>query len=298
MHYIIVNPQRYFNPRLPQKELFYKNLIECFDQCNIPYSVVKTEPLVKYPNKVITFHTKDPDNFNVKISHIPDWFYFDRKGYNGWSEYGTKSPNLQAVLNSYARQRFSNIQKYVISDNLTKIYQSDENLPDYGDFLFMALQSINDSVSQLMRTSWFELIKNIKKIPYKVVIKRHPHCRASGIKQLLNDAVDNKKVFLSTASIHKLIPASRGVITGNSGVEFEALLYLKPVFVYAHSDYKWVCYQDIEFKDIPKRLSLFDNEQKLLIKKFVVDFLDNYLINVYNKESYARRFKQVGILPL
>ena len=143
---------------------------------------------------------------------------------------------------------------------------------------------------------WFNIIKDIKRIKYKIVIKRHPNCKSSKISSLLDCLVDNKKIFISNASIHKLIPASRGVVTGNSGVGFESLLYLKPVFVYGHSDYKWVCYQNVNFKDIPKEISLFKDKQKLRIKKFVVDYLDNYLVNVYNKKSYIRRFKQLNIL--
>ena len=295
MHYIIVNPTRYFRKRLPQKELFYKNLIECFNEHNIPYSVVSSAPTGKHPNKSITFHTKNPDNFNVKISYLPDWFYFDRKGYSGWSEYGSTEPRYD-ISDSYAFQRFPEIQKYVIGNKLTKLNQSDEDIPDYGDFLFMALQTPNDSVCQLMRQSWPELIKSIKNLPYKVVIKRHPNGRDSKIISLLRRIVDNKRIFLSDASIHKLIPASKGVLTGNSGVGFEALLYLKPVFVYGHSDYMWVCYNHVQVSDIPKYLRPFNYMQKMKIKKFIVNFLDNYLVNVYDKKAYVRRFQQVGIL--
>ena len=88
-------------------------------------------------NKVIAFHTKNPDYINVKISHLPDWFYFDRFGYNGWSEYGLKKPDFGSIKKDYARQRFSDIQKYVIGNRLTKLPQSKEPFFCNYDFFFV-----------------------------------------------------------------------------------------------------------------------------------------------------------------
>lgn len=297
MQYLIVNPSRYFRPHLPQKELFYRTLTKIFDEYNVPYDIVEHIHKNIANKKIIAFHTRNPDFFNVKMAHLPDWFYFDRRGFNGWSEYGRIKPDFEKQDTDLIACRFLEIQKNVIERRLTKLSQdNNEPLPICGDFIFVALQTLNDQVCRLMYTKWESLIKKLHKIPYNIVIKRHPNCRSSKIKALLNEYVDNKKIFLSNASIHNLLPACKGVITGNSGVGFEALIYLKPVFLYAHSDYKWACWTNLDFSLIKNCVQCFGEKEKLLIKKFVVDFLDNYLIHVYDEKSYLRRLKQTGIL--
>lgn len=302
MHYIIASPLRYFSSKLPQKELFYENLYHVFTENNIKHTIINLKsdtlssnfPSDKY--KLISYHTTNPDNFNVKIGHIPDWFYFDRYGYNGWSEYAIKKPEYEKVPDNYADLRFKQIRKYIIGKEITKIHQSQDDIPDCDDFIFVALQTLVDPVNSLMWRSWNSLIDNLMELKTTVVIKLHPNCSNDAVKRKLNKIVDNKRIFQSNASIHKLISASRAVITGNSGVGFESLLFLKPVFAYGHSDYRWVTYNNIPFDRIFTLIDNFSDNDITHIKKFVVDYLDNYMINVYDKDSYLRRFKQVGIL--
>lgn len=301
MKYLIVDPSRYFTERLPQKRMFYANMLKVLDEHGIPHETIKAIPKEydKRDCKIIAYHTKNREYYNVKIGHIPDWMYFDRYGYNGWSEYGVTRPEgFKKLSQAYVDHRFWAIKRYITTNQITKLPQNKYRQVPHAcePFLFVALQMLQDSTNQLMSFTWEGVLRELKKTPYKIIIKRHPNCKSPEIAKMLGDFVDGKKFVLSSASIHKLIPASVGVVTGNSGVGFESLIYQKPVFLYGHSDYKWVCYNNLYGDRIKKVMNSFGPEQEQLIRKFVVDFLDNFLVDSRDSWAIRRKLEMLGVL--
>ena len=51
------------------------------------------------------------------------------------------------------------------------------------------------------------------------------------------------EILISDASIHQLIEPALAVFTVNSGVGSEALLHLKPVYLFGRADYRHVCHE-------------------------------------------------------
>ena len=69
-----------------------------------------------------------------------------------------------------------------------------------------------------------------------VVVKRHPNCVSIDVAEAIS-AAQSLGVHVTELSIHDIIPRVRAVLTVNSIVGFEALLYLKPVWVLGRCDY-------------------------------------------------------------
>jgi hypothetical protein len=102
-------------------------------------------------------------------------------------------------------------------------------------------QRPNDTVAQLSRIPTTKLVKYVAQAyadtEYKVVFKPHP---MAGRAEAALFAYEHPNIVTTNASIHKILPNCSAVYTVNSGVGFEALLYLKRVFTTGHCDYHWV----------------------------------------------------------
>ena len=75
-----------------------------------------------------------------------------------------------------------------------------------------------------------------------MVIKRHPNCKAGEMAAFIRNLVDGNIATETTSSIHDIIPGAQAVVTLNSGVGFESLLYEKPVVCLGRADYGGVAF--------------------------------------------------------
>ena len=126
-----------------------------------------------------------------------------------------------------------------------------------------------------------EVVKAFRGTPYTVVIKRHPLDTRSDLSSFAKEA----HVVLSQHSIHDIIPDASAVITANSGVGFEALLYKKAVYTSGHSDYHWVTHKIYNEADVKKMVQSDWQTDQAAIVKFVYFMLQHYFVHAYDPAS-------------
>ena len=331
----IILPHWFNNPNVPTVRKFYLMLLESLTEWGIDYDLIPdldlvyAEPVSRLARLVngkkgvwkehdystqrsyeyvLRYHSKTshPNAINIKISYLPDYFYFDKTGFSGWADIAnTKMPFEELEFES-ATVEFQHIAQKYIQNNVSKYVQTsrmgEQTLPQ--PYVFLATQVEDDIVAELADVKTFELVKacleHIPSIGYHLVIKRHPKCTSSRIEKLLREHDAQEKVSIVDYSIHDIIPQASAVIVVNSGVGFEALLHQKPVIAFGHSDYHWVTTRmkhAEELQKLPDIISNFSEEQRRAIQKFVVYYLQHYLVEIGNRESLKKALGRFNIMP-
>jgi len=201
-------------------------------------------PPVEDPN-VIFFgkHTKTqaPNYWNIKKAYLPHYVYFDRMGYSGWAELAERRDLFEEAVttnDTAATEFFDRLHGETIGANASKFEQPNTffSMPK-GRFVFMPLQLSYDSVIALSRidfVTYYELVRNwAASRQLNLVVKPHPSAAKNPItanvcqatQKVLRDAETHSHVYVTSASIHQIIPRSEAVFCINSGVGFEALIH-------------------------------------------------------------------------
>ena len=237
--------------------------------------------------------------WNVKIAYTPGYFYFDKSGFSGWSEVAQSDYTIPEIDTKRACEYYDNVLSRIIKGNISKFNQPKNTRFNQSDFYFLPLQDANDVV---MKLCYFDgLVNTVKYIGEnltneKIIVKLHPKAPRSN--SIIQDICSKYSQFeiINNISIHDIIPRCKGVLTINSGVGFESLLHLKPVFCFGKSDYGRVCHNiksTSQIKDIPNMLNLDTNS----IKKFLYFFMREYLVCslTYNefKQGIESKLKNV-----
>lgn len=300
-------PSQYRSSFVPTVKVFYDNLVECLEHSpDISLSVY--ENAREFHNDVadeeITYHTKNKDSVNVKIGYLPDHFYIDRSGFSGWSTLanGNWTP---LYSDEKANERFNVISDHYINNNISKYKQNDSTQGKKLESGYVSIftQIPTDIVSHFMPVRWDVFLKSLveeilKANPLeKIVIKRHPRCSDKRMSRTIYDIQNRygKNVKMTDASIHQCISQSRAVFVGNSGVGFEALLHLKPVFSFAHSDYHHATINTTldNVGNYENQIDAFDEAFRQKIRHFVTYYLDSYMAT-YEPDRIARRLNDIG----
>ncbi len=126
---------------------------------------------------------------------------------------------------------------------ICKYKQGNKTFSLRDDFIFVPLQIPDDIVADLAFINTIDLLKTlinrINEIPFKLIIKRHPFCRSPEVSEILSN-IDNENIFIFDGNIHDVIPYAKKILTVNSGVGFEALLYKKEIIVTGKCSYQQV----------------------------------------------------------
>ena len=257
----------------------------------------------------IAYHTHSASLVNVKIGYLPDYFYVDKLGYSGWSTLANMDclelPHFSEAVND----RFNEFRREIVGKNISKYPQpaptrfSVEGTVERPLTLFT--QTTEDTVAHFMPMPWHEFIKRLVIRIFSInpresiVIKRHPRCTDGRVSKLLAElkAQYGDKLSLSGSSIHELIPRSKAIIVGNSGVGFEALLHLCPIFTFAKSDYTYATIPvDLDsFSSYQSRIEAFSEADRQKMKSFVVYYLDSYM-TANNEASIRNRLLSLGVI--
>jgi hypothetical protein len=297
------------NHNTPSVELFYRTLFKVLALEGINYTVTPTKGIpitddLNYKDTIhLTYHTKHPciNAINIKVSYLPNLFYFDRKGYSGWSEttddIKTKD-YLNRVEDHIAKSYFEKIASHYIHNNISKYPQPLETNkhPNHNhDYIFLATQVIDDSVSELAYIDTLTLIKHAttacETLGIDLLIKRHPKCSSIEIKQTIEEATQKNHVLTTNGSIHDLIKNAEAVLTVNSGVGFESLLHLKQVYITGKADYHWACTTiKTEYELKTKLLKSKVPEDR--IRQFVYYFCNENLGDCNSEESIRKQIHQ------
>lgn len=189
-------------------------------------------------------HGRKSRVFHYKEAYLPHMTQLDCDGYSGWSEIGTdkKSIKQEYPEPSIANDFFVSRIVPFLKERVTKYTQSKEPFDHEPGYVFVAMQMINDAViehkfEKNYISSMHNIIKYLSEKNLRIIIKRHPNCRAEEMANSLRSLVDAGMAIETTSSIHDIIPGARAVVTLNSGVGFESLLYEKPVVCLGRSDY-------------------------------------------------------------
>ncbi|MEO4044424.1 hypothetical protein AAFN47_22720 [Hoeflea sp. CAU 1731] len=280
-----------------QIRFIYREIFEILRRHNICYGVSSRlnqhgRPHLDNGVKYIGFRTEDPTRRGLHFSTTEKkgFFSFDRKGYAGWSEFSRLSPDQILALapdQKTADIFFEKEARDMINSNASKYRQPDGQADLQLDrpYIFVAMQTVNDAVQQLAYVPMLEMLDEVcdtaGKAGFAVVAKRHPLCRSPEVEAALERHSTSDDFFVSQGSIHKLISSSVAVCTVNSSVGAEALLHLKPVFVFGGAPYQQACFvvrEKSAFQSmfVPDRLP----HDEAFIRKFFHVFRNHYELDI------------------
>lgn len=283
-------------------EKFYTMLPEILIEMGIEYDATPAT-LGRNGKKVVRdkdtlclawhLHGNLPDIWHLKTAYLPDYFYFDKHGYSGWSdlakeyEYDVDIENIRDEMQAFCDN--------YISRNRSRAIQPEAAYLPKEPYVLVLLQRNNDTVmefahmdSQVLLDEVTEVYKDTK---YKVCAKSHP------FKDTLKtygdgDVKIGPDVFHATGSLHKIIAGAAAVYTVNSGSGFEALLHSKRVFTSGHSEYHWVTTTVKNRQDLQDTMHLVEEPvDKDAILKFLHYALNKYFVNVNDRQSIKDRLE-------
>lgn len=299
--------------RIDVRPAFF-TLMSRLQQQGIPYELIPqlgaNEHVVKpKPGRLsIAYHTicRHPNVINIKGSDLPNYLYFDHAGYAGWSELAIQDElDLSGIDVAQASTFFDAERDRILSGNVSKYPQA--SMQDPAElpprYVFVALQTLIDKVQELayvpMLTMLDWVVERFAGTATKVVVKRHPDCSDARVAQRLRAHIDGGAVIQSNASIHQLIAGCDAVFAVNSGVGCEALLHLKPVYLFGRADYRHVCHQ---VRDREQFLRLTQPVRPCVpdstIKRFLYFLRRRHLVNVMDPERLADAIDRLVVRPL
>lgn len=240
-------------------------------------------PIGDWP--AISYHTtgKRDGWLHLKDAAIPGYYRFDKKGYAGFSSFGELEV-LPAVCfevsNDEVGSVWHGVKSTIIDAKVSKYRQSTVlfDLPE-EPFLFFPLQMLNDTVAPLAWIPMLEaldcVVKHCEKSGKKVVVKRHPMCKRADVEAALSKVAKSTSAIISSASIHDILPKASAVVTVNSGVGFEALLYQRRVITVGASEYGVATDRCRTLAELDAALFVEKQVDKNAIKRFVWLYMKN-----------------------
>jgi len=239
-------------------------------------------------------HGNLQDIWHLKTAYLPDYFYFDKHGYSGWSDLA-KDYEYDVDIEDIRDEMQTFCDDYIAS-NRSRAIQPEAAFVPKEPYVLVLTQRSNDSVirefaymdSQKLLDEVTELYKDTS---YTVCVKTHPfseperYCSDEYIRM-------SPDVFHATGSLHKIIAGAAAVYTVNSGSGFEALLHGKRVFNSGKSDYHWVTTTVKNKQDLQDTMHLVEESvDKDEILKFLHYALNKYFVNVNDRQGIKERLE-------
>lgn len=232
----------------------------------------------------VSYHTTGLQDgwLHLKDAAIPGYYRFDEKGYAGFSSFGELEALPAACFqasNEEVESVWGEVKSNIVDAKVSKYRQSTapSDLPE-GPFVFFPLQMLNDTVALLAWVSMLDalecVVKHCEKFGRKVVVKRHPMCKRADVEAALSQLAKSPSAVISSASIHDILPRASIVVTVNSGVGFEALLYQRRVITVGASEYGVVTDRCKTLVELDAALSVEKQVDMDAIKRFVWLYLD------------------------
>lgn len=239
-------------------------------------------------------HGNLPDIWHLKTAYLPDYFYFDKHGYSGWSDLA-KEYNYDIDIEDIRDEIQEFCNKYIASNRTRALQPESAYIPE-EPYVLVLTQRPGDSVikefaymdSQKLLDEVTELYKDTD---YTVCVKTHPF---SDPENFYSDEYVRMSpdVFHATGSMHKIIAGATAVYTVNSGSGFEALMHSKRVFTSGKSDYHWVATTVKNKQDLQDTMHLIEepvNKDEIL--KFLHYVLNEYFVNIHDKQTIKDRIE-------
>jgi capsule polysaccharide export protein KpsC/LpsZ len=232
------------------------------------------------------------DVWHLKNAYLPDYFYFDKHGYSGWSdlaqeyEYDVDIEDIRDEMQSFCND--------YIASNRSRVHQPQEAFIPKEPYVLVLLQRTNDNVmtfahmdNQVLLNEVTELYKDTE---YTVCVKSHPLADTGEYPP--DDITMSPEVFHATGSVHKIIAGATAVYTVNSGSGFEALLHGKRVFTSGDCDYHWVTTPVKNKQDLQDTMHLIEEPvDKDEILKFLHYAVNEYFVNINDEQTIKQRIE-------
>jgi hypothetical protein len=303
-------------------KIFYNNLLDILNEYNIDLNIIdifyagcdsgldyNRTPKFNFNNTLyLSYHTYGGslDNlWRIKESYLPGFFSLDKKGYSGFSSFSDltiNELNLDKIDYNLAYTYIHNIRNKLIKENKSKYIQNklNINVNHFNNCIFFPLQVQNDTVVDLSRMNFYELINEVcYNIDLPIIIKPHPFSiDKDKLNTTLNQIIkDRSNVHVSYASIHQILPRAACCITINSGVGFEALMYGKPVLTFGKSDYHIATYNYSNLHQINNKLinECILNHNNINTIRFLYLYLNNYCMYYTNIEDMKSKINNILI---
>jgi hypothetical protein len=268
----------------------------------IQAGIIGATPVARRYPAAFTWHTLNcglNSQFHLKIGSLFGHFILDDEGYSGWSSIA-KEPMwrlIEDVDTNEAEAHWRSLHEELVSGGKSKYAQSNEKPTDRGKYIFLPMQVLDDTVSELADINTLELLQVLSNwgasSDLKVVVKRHPLCRSAEIAQTIEAGQRAGSILVSDANIHHLIENAECVITVNSGVGAEALLHLKPVITTGGSDYAAATRR---VRNIPELREILESRHwksvsEGEIKRFLWFFTHRYMVHYSDTETITQRIQ-------
>ena len=241
-----------------------------------------------------------PATIDYKQNYLSPFFYFGAGGYSGWARRIVNADLTQTdnrSINETERIYQERIKSLHGESRFKQPNPVEDKIPNR--FLLVATQVENDTVMNLKFVETREMIDRAfavaKQIGLPLVIKNHPLEKRnfSVIRYSKSMADRHESVFRSEGDISELISRSYGVFVINSGVGFEALCHLKPVFTFGKSDYHQATFENFSPRQIVNVLESQLINRDFLLKNFLANYLDQIVDVRYPDESRQKIVNKV-----
>jgi hypothetical protein len=271
-------------------EHLFDTMVEVSKNLGVPCESRNIKPLtiVREPNTIyIGHHTQGivKNTWHTKKGMVPDYLYFDKFGYSGWSELARKY-EYDKILSIEEKQWVIDYITEYIKTNNSKIPQPTTAKIPNKPYILVLGQKPGDSVQQLawIRTQALSKIVNevYKDTEYEVYTKPHPglaHIKFSG-----------KRI---EGAMHPLVANAKAVYTCNSGSGFESLFHMKHVFISGDCEYKWAGHAIKNKQDIIDTMPIIDtpvDEEKII--KFLHYCFKEFFVNCYDVDGITKKMQR------
>lgn len=248
---------------------------------------------------VFSYHSigTEQNVWRIKETPIAGWYSFDPNGFSGWSSLA-KFPTshlsrIRGCDPEASRAYVQRLKDNLRRQNVSKYSQSTEAFGLDRPYVYFPLQLIDDPVSEFCRLNPFDVIVRAaelaQKSGYFLVLKRHPLCRSAVVKEVLEEVQKAfSSVVVSNASIHQHLEGCRSVIVANSGVGLEALMYSKPVFSFAASEYELATTAIGSLDELDAAFAADLPDNSAWMAQFLHYYLEYCCFSIYDNNSLER----------
>lgn len=269
----------------------------------VPQFALNEQVVLPGTHLSVSYHTIDsrPNCIHIKEADLPHLMNIDPYGYAGWSSLALRprewiDAELEKISDEEANAFFEAEHARIVGGNLSKYRQPEQDVSwqPPKPYVFLALQTRWDKVQELAYVDMLEMmrmvVKRFENTGINVVIKRHPACQDHGVATTLLELEALPHVKTSTHSIHTLIAQAEAVMVTNSGVGAEALIHLKPVYVFGKVEYQHASHSVQNANDLKDKTAFFLLPMSELgMKKFVYLYKKKSLIDVCTRQSVSLR---------
>ena len=282
------------------------NVLKCNNIAILPrhqFKLTDACPTGKWPT--ISYHTTGISNnwLHVKDAALLGYFSFDSLGYAGFSTLA----NMTSLPKEYeGAEKFQEvekiwmqIQKDFVEKRISKYAQEGVSfLRTTRKFVFLPLQVITDSVSKLSYINELDLIdilaQVLPKLGYDLVIKRHPKCNEELIEKKLLELSAHQNIEIIDAPIFVILQKASAVVTVNSGVGLEALLYGKRVITTGAAEYAYATNVVKNSNELLDALTSLDNPVDLFkIKSFIHYYIKEFCVHYTDRKGIVDKINKL-----